>query len=91
MEYEWDEGKAATNIGKHGVSFQAAVSFDWSTALVKEDDRKPYGEKRYKAAGYIENRLHIMVFTVRKTTVRLISLRRANRREVAYYHEQTEE
>ncbi len=85
MRYEWDDKKAATNIKKHGVSFEAAERFEWDSALVMEDDRRVYSEKRYTAAGYIDGRFHIMVLTTRETTIRIISLRKANRRESMLY------
>ena len=46
MDYEWDEGKAQSNLQKHGVAFEAVYGFDWESALVLQDDRKDYGEER---------------------------------------------
>jgi uncharacterized DUF497 family protein len=85
VNYEWDEAKAESNLNRHGVSFEAVYDFDWESALVLEDDREDYGEVRYRAMGLIGSRLHALVFTLRGETVRVISLRKANRREVRFY------
>lgn len=52
-----------------------------------EDDRADYGETRMFALGFIGDRLHALVFTMRGDACRVISLRRANDREVAHYDE----
>jgi uncharacterized DUF497 family protein len=85
--YIYDSAKAAANLAKHKVSFATAENFDWTTALVVEDDRFDYGERRYVAIGLIGRRLHVMVFTQRGASVRLISLRKANRRETRRYEQ----
>ena len=51
MEFEWDEAKNASNLAKHGVSFELAQRFLWSEALVELDGRRDYGELRYVARG----------------------------------------
>ena len=55
--------------------------------MINEDVRKDYGERRYRALGYIGDRLHAVVFTPRAGKVHVISLRKANKREVNQ-HEQ---
>jgi uncharacterized DUF497 family protein len=85
--YTYDFAKAAANLAKHKVSFTEAEYFDWTTALVVEDDRFDYGERRYVSIGLIRGRVHVMVFIRRGATVRLISLRKANRREVKRYEQ----
>ena len=87
MRYAFDVEKLAANVAKHGVWFSAAEGFDWETALIAIDDRQRYAETRFIAIGLIGARLHVMVFTLRETTVRLISRRRANSREVRRYVE----
>ncbi len=87
MRYEWDEIKNAANIAKHGVDFSQAVDFEWDTAHVVVDDRIDYGETRYCALGYIGMRIHCIVYVIRGETIRIISLRKANRREVQRYAE----
>jgi uncharacterized DUF497 family protein len=85
ISYSFDPAKAAKNKASHGVDFADAVHFDWASALVIEDDRRDYGEPRYIALGTIGDRVHVMVFTPRGTTIRIISLRKANDREIARY------
>lgn len=82
-DYEWDEGKRQSNLDKHGVDFAAIETFDWETALVGRSDR--HGEVRFVAIGYIEDRLHQVVFTERGNLARIISLRRASLRERRSY------
>ena len=60
---------------------------DWSSALVVEDLRHDYGERRFQVIGLIGERLHVLVFTPRGTAVHVISLRKANRREVKRYEQ----
>lgn len=83
--YSWDEEKAANNLAKHGVPFEAVSGFDWETAHVVEDSRFDYGGPRSIAFGQISADLHVLVYTVRDDLIRVISLRRANRRERALY------
>ncbi|MEY4983304.1 MAG: hypothetical protein RIR62_1570 [Pseudomonadota bacterium] len=79
--WDWDDGKRRANLAKHGVDFAAIDGFDWASADVEPDLRHPYGEERFAAVGYIGVRLHRVIFTRRNGRIRLISLRKANRRE----------
>lgn len=82
MEFEWDEAKASANLEKHGVSFEKAVAvFLDEVRIVIEDIRYQYDEPRFSAYGLIQDRLHVVVFAVRGNTFRLISARKANKRE----------
>ena len=56
--------------------------------LIVEDFRKEYGERRFQALGLIGDRLHMMVFTPRANKAHVISLRKANKREVKRYEAQ---
>lgn len=88
MEFEWDEDKAAANIAKHGVPFAlATLSFEDKKAVVLEDSRADYGEKRFFNFGRIAERLYVVVFTLRGggERVRIISARKANKRERAQH------
>jgi uncharacterized DUF497 family protein len=85
MYYEWDESKRAANFAKHGMDFIDAERFEWATAIEAMDSRFDYGEERWVALGFIDNRLHVLIYTRRKKSIRLISLRRANSREREYY------
>ena len=84
-EYEWDEAKRERNLKKHGVDFRDVLHFHWDSALVDEDCSESYGEPRYRALGFIRDRLMMLVFTTRDECVRVISLRKADRKEVKSY------
>ena len=85
MRYEHDHKKLADNVAKHLTWFDEAAHFEWETAVVTIDDRHPYAETRFRATGLIGQRLFVLVFCLRETKVRLISLRKANQREVKRY------
>ena len=83
MEYEWDDAKQRSNLQKHRVDFGDMEDFEWGAAIVRSAYR--HGETRHIAIGYIGNRLHTVVYTQRGDTTRIISLRRASRREEIEY------
>jgi uncharacterized protein len=85
MNYEWDDNKLACNLENHKVHFNLAEQFDWETALIEPDNRKDYGEGRFAAFGLIGARLYCLVYTLRNDVKRIISLRKANPREVKRY------
>lgn len=85
MKTTYDSDKNDTNVIKHGVSFEQVYEFDWDSAVIYEDSRKDYGEERRIALGFIGKRLHVLVYTPRRDTVRIISLRKANKRERKAY------
>lgn len=87
MRYEWDENKRIWTLLKHDVDFIDAEKFQWNSAKVTIDNRHTYNEERYVAIGFIEDRLHVMAFTLRDGSIRIISLRKANKREVDNYEE----
>lgn len=66
-------------------SFERVYEFCRDDALIGEDKRKDYQETHYRALGRIEDRLHLLVYTMRGEIVRGISLRKANTREFNYY------
>lgn len=78
---EFDPLKNATNLAKHGVSFEEIDSLDWSAAVTLTDDRFDYGEERKISYVTLEGRLHILVWTQRDEVMRPISFRKANKRE----------
>lgn len=88
VKIEFDPAKDEANQRKHGISLAAAESFDWDTALEREDNRFDYGEIRFVAIGAIDQRLFVMVFTEGSDadSVRVISLRAAERQEARFYH-----
>jgi uncharacterized DUF497 family protein len=88
MDISYDPAKSRRNIAERGISFDQVIEFDWSQALIIEDTRMDYGERRFQALGPMEGRLHMVVFTPREDKVHVISLRRANVREERRYEKQ---
>lgn len=81
----WDENKAESNLAKHKVSFElAGILFD--NLLVEiVDNRMQYSETRINAFGKINGRLFVCTYTSRCGWRHIISLRKANSREVKKY------
>ena len=91
MRFEWDERKAAINRSKHGTSFEEAITaFDDPCALVAPDvAHSTSREERRWLIGEADSELLVVVFTIRQpgNVHRLISARRANRRERERYEQ----
>lgn len=85
MRIEFDPAKDAANQAKHGVSLALAVELDWEAALVWIDHRFVYSEMRMIALAPKTEILYYVAFVERGKARRIISLRRANRREVKHY------
>ena len=89
--FEWDPRKAAANAGKHGVSFDEAVTtFLDANALDGPDLQHSKEEKRFRRLGLsVEGRILMVAYTARRTghaeAIRIISARRASRNERAAY------
>jgi uncharacterized DUF497 family protein len=88
MEVSFDPVKSESNVTDRGLPFTLVEQMEWSNAVIKEDVRKNYGERRYVALGMIGDRLHAVVFTPRADKVHVISLRKANQREVKDYEQE---
>ena len=80
MFLEWDEHKRQSNIKKHGVDFQLVTLFDFDSAQEYSYIRN--NEQRIIAYGLIGNQLFVLVYTERNDNLRVISLRKANSKEV---------
>ena len=85
MRVYFDPAKNERNIEDRGLSFESAANFDFDSALVFVDDRREYGETRYVALGFLDERLHVLCFIEATDGIRVISFRKANLREVARY------
>ena len=84
--FEWDEQKAQSNEVKHSISFPFTTrAFDDENRITIVDNRSDYGEIRDITLAKIDNRVYVVVFTVRSFIIRLISARKANKREVKRY------
>ena len=85
MEISYAAAKNERNIAERGLSFELALAFDFQTALFRTDDRREYPVERIQALGHIGDRLHMLVFSETAAGIRVISLRKANKREVKQY------
>ena len=89
MKVTFDPPKDATNLAKHGVSLGLAESLEWDTLECKPDTRRDYGEPRQIGYAIAGDRLYCVIFVDRPdgapTERRIISLRKANPREVRNY------
>lgn len=81
----FDPAKNARNITERGLPFTLFEQFDFTSIFTQEDTRKAYGETRLRIFGVVEGRLYVAVVTPRGEDLRVISLRKANRKEVAEY------
>jgi len=89
LEFEWDEDKAASNRKKHGVTFEEAVSvFADPLAAIFDDEVHSEEEQREIIIGNsAKNQLVLVCFTERAGAIRIISARRATKRERNDYEE----
>lgn len=94
FEFDWDPAKAASNIAKHGVSFEDAMSvFLDPLALSRPDDESGPGEERWITIGQNrDTKLLLVVHTHTEATedlvvIRIISARRPTKREARQYEE----
>ena len=89
MNLTFDPAKDAANLAKHGLTLLDAVSLEWEAAVVWSDNRRDYGEPRMVGLIPVNDTLFCVVFVdrppVQPTERRIISLRKANNREVKRY------
>lgn len=92
MKFEWDENKNQTNIRKHGISFEQAKTIFNHDILTRIDNRYDYGEVREISLGQIDGEvIVVVVHTKRNKNTRIISARKANKKEREVYNEYTRE
>jgi uncharacterized DUF497 family protein len=91
MDITYDAVKNEANISKHGVSLEMAAMLEWSEVMAYVDTRYDYREVREVGFGLVGDRLYCVVFTQRGDAMHIISMRKANRREVKSYVEQTQD
>ena len=87
MLFEFDTAKSSLNIARHGVPLLLAAELDWHDALAWVDDRFDYGEVRLTALVPKALTLYCVSFVDRNDVRRIISLRKATRREAEHYVE----
>jgi len=87
MEFEWDEIKNSKNIEKHNIDFSDVINVFQHPMIKKKDKRKDYGEKRWLAMGLLKDFCIVIIYTIRDKSIRLISARKANKKEREIYYE----
>jgi hypothetical protein len=89
VEFEWDQSKAASNLKKHSVSFEEAETvFDNPLAVIFDDEAHSIDEQREIIIGHSQqNRLLLVSFTQRSSSIRIISARLATRKEREDYEQ----
>jgi len=89
LKFEWHRRKAASNLSKHGVSFQEAVTvFTDLLARIFDDEDQSMEEQREIIIGHsAKERLLVVCFTAREESVRIINARKATKRERKDYEE----
>ena len=94
LQFEWDEAKARANEKKHGVSFDDGVQIFEDPYVISEHDRIEDGELRWQSVGMIEGMLVVLVAHTSEIfaendveVIRIISARRATRKERRRYDE----
>jgi uncharacterized protein len=85
MKIEYDAAKSRRNAERRGLHFADAMELLSGPHVTRHDTRRDYGEGRVVAYGLIRGRMHVCVYTLRGEVYRIISLRKANRREVDAY------
>lgn len=82
MEFEWDEAKHAKTLRERGIGFDDGARIFAGPVAIWQDTRRSYGELRFRAVGKSEGDILHVVFTWRGERMRIISVRRANQKEV---------
>jgi uncharacterized DUF497 family protein len=88
LEIEFDAAKDEINRAKHGISLSEAARLDWDVMWTQPDLRREYGEDRQIGYALLGERVYCVVFTPRDAAMRIISLRKANNREMETYESQ---
>jgi hypothetical protein len=91
MKIEFDPAKSEKNARERGLAFDLVADFDFDSAQIVKDERRDYGEVRYRAVGRLNDAVAVVVFTIRHEAVRVISLRLANRKERLCYEEEDQD
>jgi uncharacterized DUF497 family protein len=83
----WDPAKRTKNLARHGLDFARCEEVFAGQTIEFEDDRMDYGERRVVTLGFLDTNLVAIVSTERGPDTRIISMRRATRRERKIYEE----
>lgn len=87
MIFEWDEEKRERNIAKHAIDFVDCEEVFAGPTVTVPDDRFAYGEARFVTFGLLSGRVVAVAYTETTEIVRVISMRKATKREQALFLE----
>ena len=85
MDIEFDPAKRLATLEHRGLDMADAAEVFSDAILSVADTRLDYGEDRFMTVGYLKGRMVVVIWTMRGTTRRIISLRKANEREQDAY------
>jgi uncharacterized DUF497 family protein len=85
VEIEFDPKKSARNAETRGLPFELAEALEWDAAVIAEDRRRDYGERRFVALAPMHGRIYSACYCLRGRKRRIISFRKANKREERVY------
>jgi len=85
MDIEFDPAKRLATLASRGLDMADAAGIFADAILTVADTRLDYGEDRFMTVGYLDGRMVVVVWTMRGTSRRIISLRKANEREQDAY------
>ena len=88
--FVWDNNKRVSNIEKHGLDFYFAENVFMGEKITFEDTRCNYGEKRFNTFGLLEGRLVVISHVSRDENIRIISMRKGNKREQDFFRKTIE-
>ncbi len=87
MKLSWDEAKRQQTLTERGLDFADAAEMFANRTYTFPDERKAYGEARNVTIGFLRERMMVVVWTQRSATRHIISMRKANEREIAKYQD----
>jgi uncharacterized DUF497 family protein len=85
MHFTCDPNKSRANYFKHGIVLEFAQYLEWANKMVWIDDRHNYNEDRMRGLVPLEGKIYAVVYVLRAESTRMISLRKANNREMTKY------
>jgi len=88
MKFEWDSAKNIANIRKHDIDFNDAIEIFQHPVLSRIDTKENYGEERWISIGQMQALTIVIVYVEYvNDIIRIISARKATKREKKYYEE----
>ncbi|MGH8477807.1 MAG: BrnT family toxin [Methylococcales bacterium] len=85
MKLSWDEAKRQRTLAERGLDFADAVQVLSGLRETFADLRRDYGEPRFVTVGFLRSRMVVVVHSPRGDTTHIVSMRKANEREIARY------